>query len=110
MRESITTEYKMASKKIQIFGVFFRRHLFLLNCNFVKTKAWLVVNNFSPSTVAKSLHGEQILVAEELPMPFNEGVMVIRHENKKASPLAQTGFSAFGFIERTSISIRSEQG
>ena len=69
-----------------------------------------MVNNFSPSTVAKSLHDEQILVAEELPMPLNEGVMVIRHENKKASPLAQTGFSAFGFDKGASVPVRCEQG
>ena len=64
----------MASKKIQIFGVFFRRHLFLLNCNFVKTNAWLVVNNFSASMVAMSLAEKQILAAGTVPNPHTSSV------------------------------------
>ncbi|MDB4703430.1 hypothetical protein OAF52_02405, partial [bacterium] len=81
------TEYIMTSKKIQIFGVFFRRHSFLLICNLVETEVWLVVNNFSASMVAKSLAEKQILVVGTFPNPHNGRVKVVRHESKKASPL-----------------------
>ena len=110
MRVSINTEYKMTSKKIQIFGVFFGRHRFLLNCKFVKTKAWLVVNNFSASMVAMSLPDEQILAVGTISQSVYQQCKQHYDEQSKTSTLAAAGRSAFGFDKGASVPVRCEQG